>query len=324
VSDFCLATIGSGWFAGTLTEAAKKVSGLTPVANWSPTPSSRDAFAAANGLRPAGSLGDLLTTPEIDAVLIATPHTTHDGLILAAVRAGKHVFVEKPMTLTSEGAGIVAAAAASTGAVVQVGHNRRRQPAMRALHELISTGAIGRILQADAYVSVPFRAEVPAWRLDPTESPAGGMTALGVHHVDTLTYLLGAPTRVMAMSVPGAARTALDEATAVLMEHETGAISTLGTSFFSTTDTTLRLHGDRGAAWSTDDGTRLFVQSSGRSPGEEIEVEVADTIVAELVDFERCLRTGELPETGTREGILVAEVLDAIKASVREGIAVDL
>lgn len=323
MSDVNIATLGSGWFAGILTKAAA-TTGMSPVANWSPTQRSREAFALEHGLRPSASLEALLGDAGIDAILITTPHTTHDDLILAVAQAGKHVFVEKPMTLTADGARAAAAAANDAGVVLQVGHNRRRQPAMRVLRRLVESGEIGRILQADAYLSVPFRAHTSAWRLDPAEAPAGGMTALGVHHVDTLAYLLGRPRRVMAMSVPGAARTGIDEATAVVMEHETGAISTLGTSFFSTADATVRLHGDQGAAWTTEDGRRMFRQLASQPAAEEIGVEVADTIAVEFADFERCIRTGTQPETGAGEGIVVATVLEAIVRSARDGVAVDV
>ena len=85
------------------------------------------------------SLDELLGS-DIDGVLVATPHTTHADLVVAAARAGKHVFVDKPITLTLAEADRAIDATDHAGVVLQVGHNRRRQPANRRIKTALDGG----------------------------------------------------------------------------------------------------------------------------------------------------------------------------------------
>jgi hypothetical protein len=71
--------------------------------------------------------------------MIATPHSTHADLVVAAAEAGKHIFVDKPFTLSVAEAKRASAAADRAGVVLQVGHNRRRQPATRRLKQLAAS-----------------------------------------------------------------------------------------------------------------------------------------------------------------------------------------
>src|SRR5262245_42945672 len=96
------ASVGLGWWSD---ELAKSVAGksdrLKIVACTSRSPEKRTAFAAAFGARPLASYDEVLSDGEIDAVLLTTPHSLHADHVTAAARAGKHVFVEKPFTLTA-------------------------------------------------------------------------------------------------------------------------------------------------------------------------------------------------------------------------------
>ena len=129
-----VASVGLGWWGGTLAEKAR-AAGIEVVAGYSRAEASREEFAATHGCRPAADLDDILADPEVEAVLIATPHSTHADLVAEAAGAGKHVFVDKPFTLTVAEAKRAIAAAETAGVVLQVGHNRRRQPANRRLKE---------------------------------------------------------------------------------------------------------------------------------------------------------------------------------------------
>lgn len=80
-----------------------------------------------HGCRAAETLDEIWSDPQIDGVLIATPHMTHGELIEEAASAGKHIFVEKPMTLDVASAKKAIQAASTAGVVLQVGHNKRRQ-----------------------------------------------------------------------------------------------------------------------------------------------------------------------------------------------------
>jgi predicted dehydrogenase len=212
------------------------------------------------------------------------------------------------------------------GVTLQVGHNRRRQPANRRIRSMIESGELGTVVQLEGFHSSPgaHKPDLPAWRTDPSECPAGGMTALGVHTVDTFNYLVGPAARLFAFSKKVAGTSTLDEATAVTIEYESGPIGQIGTSYFVPPDVSLTVYGTEANAWNEEDGARLYTQARSDKVRAEHEVEQIDTIRDEVVEFVRCIRDGGRPETGAAEGLEVAVVLEGIYRSVDSGRAIDL
>lgn len=321
-----LGLVGLGWFGGVLADRAR-ATGLSQVVScFARSADARATFAETHGCRAAETLEAMLDDPEVDAVLIATPHSTHPELIEQAAAAGKHIFVEKPIALTVAGVRRAIAAAQNAGVVLQVGHNRRRQPANRRIKAMLDAGDLGTVVQLEGSHSAPgaLNPELVAWRKDPVECPAGGMTALGIHEVDTFNYLVGPAKRVTAFSKQLAGLTGLDETTMAVIEFESGPLGYLGTTYFAPPVVTVAAFGTGANVWNEEDGTRLFVQKSGEAARTEQDVETIDTVTDELEEFARCIRDGATPETGGPEGLEVAAVLEAIVQSVESGRAVEL
>ena len=319
-----VASIGLGWWGGTLAEKAK-AAGLDLVSCFARSSGARDEFAAAHGCRAAGSLDELLADPDVEAVLIATPHSTHADLVVAAAAAGKHVLVDKPFTLTvAEGARAVQAAE-DAGIVLQVGHNRRRQPATRELKRLVDAGDLGVVHHVEANLSYP-KGLTPrtGWRGDPAESPAGGMTGLGVHMVDNLLYLVGRPSRLAAFSRQVAAPGDLDDVTTATIEFESGPLGFLATSMVVPDVARTAVFGTEGAAWNEQDGERFCRQAIGEKEGTPQPIETLDTVRDQLEEFARCVRDGGRPETGGPEALEVVAVLEAIVESAATGRVIEL
>ncbi|MGH8875025.1 MAG: Gfo/Idh/MocA family protein [Acidimicrobiia bacterium] len=318
--------VGLGWWGGELVRGGRASGLVDPVVCFAREEARRKGFAEEHRLRAAGSYQEVLADPDVEGVLIATPHSTHTELVTMAASAGKHVFVEKPLTLTVEDGRSCMTAADRAGVVLQVGHNRRRQPANRRIRQLIEDGSLGTPTLADANHSGPggLRTAPEDWRSDPAERPLSGMTAYGVHVIDTFHYLIGPIARVIAMSTRLLDRTALDDASVLAFEFASGAVGVLATSTVVPATTRVGVLGTGGAAWNEDDGQRLLVHPVGeRAPSEE-PVEPLDTIADELAEFAGSVRTGSLPETGGREGLLVVAVLEAAVASAATGSAVEV
>src|SRR5512134_1668775 len=176
------AAVGIGWWSGVLADAIPKGTHLKLVACATRSPDKRAAFAEKYGCRAIESYDAILKDPEVEAVLLTTPHTLHGEQVSAAARAGKHVFVEKPFTLTVADGRRATEACRRAGVVLAVGHGRRRQPANRALKGMIEDGALGRVVQLEANISSDsgFKMKPGGWRTDPREQPAGAMTGLGI------------------------------------------------------------------------------------------------------------------------------------------------
>ena len=157
-------------------------------------------FAAANKFDLTDDYTVLLNRPDIDAVAVVTPHLLHEEMTVTAIGAGKQVFCEKPLALTTASAERILTACAKANGVLGIGHERRYEPAMEEMRRLFESGALGRVLHMDANVSHNnFRKMDPAnWRRDPRHAPAGAWTALGIHLGDMFVSFAGKPVRVAA------------------------------------------------------------------------------------------------------------------------------
>ncbi len=196
-----LGLIGLGAWGNSLATAAARCGEAKVVNGFSRTGETRKAFADKHGCRTSASLDELLSDSEVEGVLIATPHSTHEDVIERAAAAGKHLFVEKPLTLTVAGAKKAIRAAESAGVILQVGFKRRRLGATRRIREMLDKGELGVLHQLEGVISGPAGQNPPqGWRNDRSECPAGGMTTMGVHLVDNFNYLAGPVKRVFAFS----------------------------------------------------------------------------------------------------------------------------
>lgn len=326
LGDIRLAVIGLGVYGGVLAQTAK-TAGLAEIAAcFDVSAEHRERFANEIGCRPVHSLDALLADADIDGVLVATPHSTHPAIIEQVALASKHVFVEKPLALTVAGARRAISAAELARVVLQVGHRRRRQPANRRIKAMIDAGELGTVLQLEATYMDPggLSTKLPGWRRDPRESPAGAMSALGVHMVDTFHFLVGPARRVSAFSTQAPGAGAIDQATTLLVEYESGALGCISTSYYVPPIVTLSAYGTGGNAWNEEDGSRLFIQAAGETRRSEHPVETIDTVADELAEFVRCIRQGTEPETGGAAGLEVAGVLEATVESARSGRSVEL
>ncbi len=189
------AIIGLGWWGRkmvTLVNAGgadmKFVRGVDPSAEAA-------AFASEKGLKFSSDMAEALADPEIEAVVLATPHSLHREQIEQAVAAGKHVFCEKPLDLTKAGAEASVNLCRQAGLVLGMGHERRFEPPIAEILQAAADGRLGRLLQIESNFSHDkFLALDPSnWRLKADQAPAGGMTATGIHLTDLAVKLMGRP-----------------------------------------------------------------------------------------------------------------------------------
>jgi predicted dehydrogenase len=152
-----------------------------------------EGFADQVGLQFSTRLEDALSDPNVEAVVLATPHALHQQQIAQAVAAGKHVFCEKPLDLTRAGAEASVELCRRAGVVLGMGHERRFEPPIAEILRAAADGRLGRLLQIEANFSHDkFLSLDPTnWRLKADQAPAGGMTATGIHLTDLAVKLMG-------------------------------------------------------------------------------------------------------------------------------------
>jgi predicted dehydrogenase len=212
------------------------------------TPAKAEPFARDRRLYLGNQLEQALTDPAIDAVVLATPHSLHAQQIAQASAAGKHVFVEKPFTLTKSSAQEAVQAAQAAGIVLALGHNRRFSPPVKELQARLDSGQLGVVMHAETNYSGPgaFRYQQGMWRADKLESPAGGMAGMGIHMVDGLIGLLGPIRQVQALSHRRVLNVDIDDTTAALLRFRNGATGYLGTIAATSPEWRMQVFGSKG------------------------------------------------------------------------------
>lgn len=193
------------------------------------TPSKVEAFCADRGMALSSALDDALSDPEIDALVIATPHTQHYEQLLAAAAAGKHVYCEKPWTLDAAEGHAALAALSDAGLKVAIGHNRRFAPNSLAMKDVLESGRLGAPVHIDGHFNSNLAPAVGMWRDSREESPAGGMTSMGIHALDMFINLFGRVSDVQVQSKRVASPIDVDDSTLIRMNFENGCTGHLTT-----------------------------------------------------------------------------------------------
>ncbi len=266
--DLRVGLIGAGNFAsGTLAPLLTS----TPHARLTAIASARGVtarhLAERSGAARATTDGDaLLIDPEIDAVVIATRHHLHAPQAEAALRAGKHVYVEKPLALDDEGVTRVLAAQKESGAQLCVGFNRRFAPLTRTLIEAFANRRAPLVMQLRVNAG-----EIPgsSWVHDPKEG-GGRLVGEACHFVDLCQAIAGARvTQVYAQSIsPGAGARADDNFTLSLQmaDGSLAQIAYVATGDASAGKERIEVIG-AGVIAVLDDFRRLEIHRGGKSSG---------------------------------------------------------
>lgn len=255
--------------------------------------------------------------PEVDAVLIATRHNLHASLAAAALRAGKSVFLEKPMALSEPELQDLVQACSSTNRVLQVGFNRRFAPTYRTLKAAFASrrGPLVMSYRVNAGTVSP-----TSWVVGPEE---GGGRLIGemCHMVDTLLDLVGSPiTTVFAQS--GASDTVL-----LTLSFDDGSVGTI--AYASDGDRSLPkeflevLGGGRAAA--LDDFRRVRIHAGGRvrrSGGPLAHQDKGHA--AELAAFVEAVKQGHPSPVDPRDAAHVTRVTFAAVESARTGLPIQV
>ncbi len=217
------AIVGVGRWGQNLVECTQdktdKIRFTTGVAR---RPERAASFASRYGLALVNDYAKALADPSIDAIVLATPHTQHAEQVIAAARAGKHVFTDKPFALTRASAEAAAKACADARRVLAVGNFNG--PSV-------------------------YRFPKEHWRQQAEEGPAGGMTGRGVHLVDAMLYLAGRIDSVFAQSARLTLHYGLDDTTSMLFKFANGASGYLGTVIATAEGWRMQVFGSKG--WAT-------------------------------------------------------------------------
>jgi len=243
--------VGLGWWGRTLVEAVSggQSSEINFVAGSARTHTDDlKAFAGQHQFALYDSYEKLLAHPGLDAVVLATPHSLHVEQVIAAARARKHVFCEKPFALTRVEAKKAVAAVKRAKVTLGLGYNRRWHPEMTKLRKQIDSGELGVILHVEATMTFPnaLSLKADAWRASKEETPCGGLTPMGVHAVDGMIDLCGPIDEVYCQSFRRVVAIEADDTTSILFRMKDGMSGYLGTMTATGGGFSFQVYGSKG------------------------------------------------------------------------------
>ena len=294
------------------------------------TRASAEAFCRERQITLVDSYDDILRDPDIDAVVLATPHSQHQAQALAAIAARKHVFVEKPLTLDLASARVVAEAAHRAGLILAVGFTRRFHPSIGELRARLADGRLGTLtaLVAQHTTSTAQFITPDNWRAAPREAPGGAFTAVGMHALDHMVEFAGRVRDVRAITArnyPGPS----DDTTTVMLRFASGASGLIFCSVATATNFSFSAYGTKGLAEITHaDLSRFrFTPASTAAPtgvvtappDEVLEFSGFDMLHAQMTAFARTIRDGNSYPVPIADVLHGMAVFDAIVESAERG-----
>ena len=284
----------------------------------------RQQMVREAGATPVAALDEVLGRDDIDAVVLTTPNTLHEEQVVACARAGRHVFCEKPLGLTAASARRSVAAVREAGVTLGVGHERRFEPAMKALKAAIDAGELGTIMHAEAAFSHDKLAGVPAddWRTTKAVAPAAGMTGMGIHLSDLLISFFGRVDTVQALTADRALGWETGDVVTVQLGFEAGMTATF--SALLATPHFIRMHVFGRDRWievrneshpDTPGGRVHYTEAVGGDAPQTRVLEWTDAVVENLEAFRAaCLGLAPYPFTPD-EMVHNIEILEAVTRS---------
>ncbi len=229
-----VAVVGLGWWGKQIAGELKNNSKLRVAKAVDAVPAAGE-WARSQGFEFTTDYNAALADPNLGGVVLCTPHTLHMQQIVAAAKARKHVFCEKPLTMNRREVLTAVGACKENGITLAVGHEHRFKPAMQELLRMVKSGELGTIQTIEGTLTFMLR-PLPAdnWRLQKAESPGGpSMVALGIHALDMCIAVSGPAESVLASA--SSLISPLPETLAILVKFKSGAnaliSSTLGPPF---------------------------------------------------------------------------------------------
>ena len=322
----------------------------------------RDTAERFGARRAYTDYAQLARDPEIEIVGITTPVRHHLRVALAAIEAGKHVYVQKTMTETvAEADQLIAAARARGVKVVAAPGNHVRSQPLREIREHIEAGRLGKVCWGRSALGTRHeddarRLDDPARNVDPTwyYQPGGGpLRDAAVYDLHALTWMLGPARRVTAMSgisLPvrrwrdREIRVELDDNTHFILQFEGECFVVFSSHFIKGSSRTprLELYGERGAVvmgGGAQGSYELFGEAEERDrhgkkerlvevgapapPGSSL-VGLENYVVADAVHLADCILADREPLIGAEHARHVVEIIEQVYGSARSGRAIDL
>jgi predicted dehydrogenase len=324
-----VAVVGFGYWGPNLVRNVVSAQGLELAALCERHPVRANAFSQRHPDIPvATDFDQMLLDPTIDAVIVATPPSTHYPLCMRALQAGKHVLVEKPMAKTGAQSRQLKEIADQRGLVIMPGHTFLYSPAVNKVRELINGDALGEV-----YFITSSRMNLGKYQ------PDGVVCDLAPHDLSILLHWLDRPVVQVSASARSIFQQHVAETAFITLTFEGGTTANVQVSWLAPrkvrqmlivgsqrmvsyddtlTDEPVRVY-DRGMEFSTPESFGEY-QLTYRSGDIVIpRVEAAEPLALELADFAQAMLTGSTPVSHAQLGVEVVSAMEAVEISLMRG-----
>jgi predicted dehydrogenase len=345
MNEISIGLAGFGYWGSKLARNIQEASGCRLTTICEPDDERREAcLRRYPGCRGVRTIDELVTAGDVDAVMLATPASSHAQHALAAIRAGKHAFVEKPLALTSADCSLVCREAEDARVTLMVGHTFLYSDPVRYLRGLIESGELGHILYVYGQ-----RLNLGVIRDD-----LNALWNFGPHDISILLYLLGDRPRQVSARQFSVLEHRLEDVAFMVLEFESGVVGHIHTSWldprkvrqftvvgsskmavYDDTDVELPiLIYDKGVrTLPLEPGSESFREFEPDNPegfGEfKLQTRAGDVVAprvegreplrVEVEHFVSCVANEESPLTNGEHGRQVVAILEAAERSARDG-----
>jgi len=263
-------------------------------------------------------LGEFLKSPNVEAVVLATPDDAHERQVIASAEANVHVLCSKPMGATYRACLNMQDAVSSAGIVFAMSFPLRSHSAFKTIREIVSTGRLGRIRYLRALWT---RLRLPSdetWRTDARQTQFWAMGRHGAHLVDLARWLFGEPDEVRAVISNPRDGGANDELAVLLLTFPGGLVFEIGVSILFGGGNSLDIFGEETSLHAKN----IFQYSDRPSPisvgNEQVEYEPNDPFAEQIENFVAAIRGEQHPVSSLSDGVRCVRIMESAIASARQ------
>ena len=246
--------IGCGMIANFHSKAIEDTRGANLVACFDKFPAAADRLAESTGCTAYHDLDEMLADPAVDVVTIGTPSGAHMEPAIAAIRAGKHVIIEKPLEITLKRCDKIIAEAEKAGVIVSTIFPSRFHDSSIAMKKAMDAGRFGKLTGGDAFVKWYRTQEYydsGAWRGTWELDGGGALMNQAIHSVDLLTWLMGPVAEIRSqIALLAHERIAVEDHAVATLRFENGALGIIeaSTAIYPGYLKRIEIHGTTGSA----------------------------------------------------------------------------
>lgn len=331
-----LGMIGLGKWGNVLAQAAQKSSRFQICYGFSRSAATRSEFSAVHNIACPDDLQMMLQDPGIEGVILSLPNELHLPYALMCAEAGKHIYIEKPITNELADAKTLKEACEQRGVRVFIGHCAKLLSGVQRMKQAIEAGELGDICMIEGRFSNERALKLtPAdWRWFQAKAPGGPLSQIAIHQFDVLRYLGGSVQSVNAISArKSPAQAEVEDQWVIGLRFDNGALGSINSSWTSAGVFEVRVVGTEGlmhytidqtlwgAAQRLHEGASLYWQKTGQSAQQAtpLAVNATNMFAMELELFVDLIEGTPQPNFDAQYGMEILTMVEAARLSDRQG-----